>query len=48
MLTHTAKSLSDLLHIALRTVERELTFLRSNGFIDKHGSKRFGTWAVLK
>lgn len=46
--SHTAKSLSDLLHLAQRTIERELAFLRTNGFVDKHGSKRFGIWIVLK
>lgn len=38
--THTAKTLSDLIHVVTRTVERELAFLRKNGFIAKQGSKR--------
>ena len=46
--THTSRTLSILLDISQRTVEREISFLRNNGFIDKEGSTKNGTWRVLK
>ena len=45
---HTSRTLSALLDISQRTVEREISSLRKNGFIDKEGSKKNGTWIVLK
>ena len=48
----TAKSLSETLSGTLsvtpRTVERDIRFLRDNGFIRKEGKKNKGTWVVLK
>ena len=46
--THTSRTLSILLDISQRTVEREISFLRNKGFIDKEGSTKNGTWRVLK
>lgn len=45
---HTAKSLSKQLDIALRTVERELAFLREKGFIARDGADKNGVWKILK
>lgn len=45
---HTSRTLSALLDISQRTVEREISFLRKSGFIDKEGATKNGTWIVLK
>ena len=48
----TAKEMADTLAVTLslskRTVEREISFLRNNGFIRKEGKKNKGFWVVLK
>ena len=44
---NTARSLARMLNMSQRTVEREISFLRNNGFIDKDGTKN-GVWKVLK
>lgn len=47
-----ADTLADTLAVTLalskRTVEREISFLRNNGFIRKEGKKNKGFWVVLK
>ena len=45
---HTAKSLARALNIAQRTIEREISFLRKNGFIEKKGATKTGIWVILK
>ena len=45
---HTAKSLARALNIAQRTIEREISFLRKNGFIEKQGATKTGIWVILK
>ena len=44
---NSARSLARILNLSQRTVEREISFLRNNGFIDKDGTKN-GLWKVLK
>lgn len=44
---NTAKSLARMLNMSQRTVEREISFLRNHGYIDKDGTKN-GVWKVLK
>ena len=44
---NTAMSLARILNMSQRTVEREISFLRNHGFIDKDGTKN-GVWKVLK
>ena len=44
---NTARSLARMLNMSQRTVEREISFLRNHGFIDKDGTKN-GVWKVLK
>ena len=44
---NTAKSLARMLNMSQRTVEREISFLRNHGFIDKDGTRN-GAWKVLK
>ena len=48
----TAKSLSETLSgtmlVTPRTIERDIRFLRDNGFIRKEGKKNKGIWVVLK
>ena len=44
---NSARSLARILNLSQRTVEREISFLRNNGFIDKDGTKN-GVWKVLK
>lgn len=44
---NTAKSLARILCMSQRTVEREISFLRRQGFIDKDGTKS-GVWRILK
>ena len=48
----TAKSLSETLSgtmsVTPRTIERDIRFLRDNGFIRKEGKKNKGIWIVLK
>lgn len=44
----TAKHLSEVLLVTLRTVERDLSYLQKNGFIVREGSDRYGAWLVLK
>ena len=44
----TAKHLSEVLLVTLRTVERDLSYLQKNGFIVREGSDRYGAWIVLK
>ena len=44
----TAKSLAKSLAMSERTVQREISFLRNNGYITKEGSDTKGLWKVLK
>lgn len=44
---NTAKSLARILNMSQRTVEREISYLRKHGFIDKDGTKN-GVWKILK
>ena len=44
----TAKKMSEILSVTLRTVERDLSYLQKNGFIVREGSDRYGAWLVLK
>lgn len=44
---NTAKSLARMLNISQRTVEREISYLRNQGFIDKDGTNN-GIWTILK
>ena len=44
---NSARSLARILNLSQRTVEREISFLRNHGFIDKDGTKN-GVWKVLK
>ena len=44
---NSARSLARILNLSQRTVEREISFLRNHGFIDKDGTKN-GLWKVLK
>ena len=44
----TAKKMSEILSVTLRTVERDLSYLQKNGFIVREGSDRYGKWIVLK
>ena len=46
--SHTAKSLARQLELSQRTVEREISFLRSTGFIDKSTKENKSKWVVLK
>ena len=46
--SHTAKSLARQLELSQRTVEREISFLRNNGFIDKSTKENKSKWVVLK
>ena len=46
--SHTAKSLARQLELSQRTVEREISFLRNNGFIDKSSKENKSNWGVLK
>ena len=46
--SHTAKSLARQLELSQRTVEREISFLRNNGFIDKSSKENKSNWVVLK
>ena len=45
---HTAKSLSFTLKLAQRTIERDISNLRKNGFINKKGATKNGIWEILK
>ena len=44
---NTAKDLARILGLSQRTVEREISFLRHNGYIDKDGTNK-GVWIILK
>lgn len=44
---NTAKSLARILNMSQRTVEREISFLRNQGYIDKDGTKN-GVWKILR
>lgn len=44
----TATSLARTLAMAQRTVEREISYLRKNGYIDKIGPQNKGRWIILK
>ncbi len=46
--SHTAKSLARRTNLSTRTVEREISFLRNNGFIDKKEKANNSDWVVLK
>ena len=43
-----AKSLSRLIGFSQRTVEREISFLRNNGFIDKTTKENKSNWMILR
>ena len=44
---NTAKDLARIHGLSQRTVEREISFLRHNGYIDKDGTNK-GVWIILK
>lgn len=44
---NTAKDLARIHGLSQRTVEREISFLRHNGYIDKDGTNK-GIWIILK
>ena len=44
----TAKTLAVTLAVSARTIERELNFLRKEGYITKEGKSNNGVWKVLK
>lgn len=44
----TAKNMSEILSVTLRTLERDLSYLQKNGFVGREGSDRYGSWIVLK
>lgn len=44
---NTAKDLARILGLSQRTVERDISFLRHNGYIDKGGTNK-GVWIILK
>ena len=44
---NTAKDLARILGLSQRTVEREISFLRHNGYTDKDGTNK-GVWIILK
>jgi ATP-dependent DNA helicase RecG len=46
--SHTAKSLARYTKLSERTVEREISYLRNNGFIDKKGKANNSDWVILK
>lgn len=46
--SHTAKSLARRIGLSSRTVEREISFLRNNGFIDKKDKSTHSEWIILK
>lgn len=47
-LSHTAKSLARQIGLSQRTIEREISFLRKNGFIDKSTKENKSDWVILK
>lgn len=47
-LSHTAKSLARQTGLSQRTIEREISFLRKNGFIDKSTKENKSDWVILK
>lgn len=47
-LSHTAKSLARQTGLSQRTIEREISFLRKNGFIDKSTKDNKSDWVILK
>ena len=46
--SHTAKSLARRTNMSSRTVERDISFLRNNGFIDKKEKANNSDWVILK
>lgn len=44
----TAKTLVVTLAVSARTIERELNFLRKEGYLTKEGNSNKGVWKVLK
>ncbi len=44
----TAKLLAQKMKIPQRTIEREISFLRKNNYIEKKGATKNGIWVVLK
>lgn len=44
----TAKNMSEILSVTLRTLERDFSYLQKNGFVGREGSDRYGSWIVLK
>lgn len=45
---HTAQSLAKKFVVTARTIQRELSVLRKNGFIKKSGKSNNSPWIVLK
>lgn len=43
----TAEELAGILGISATAVEKNLSFLRENGYIERVGSKKAGYWNVL-
>lgn len=46
--SHTAKSLAERTGLSIRTIEREVPFLRKKGFIDKKNKSNNSEWIILK
>ena len=44
----TAKSISELLNIPFRSVQRYIASLKEKGFIERNGSNKNGCWKILK
>lgn len=44
----TAKSISELLNVPFRSVQRYIASLKEKGFIERSGSNKNGHWKILK
>ena len=44
----TQKELAEKLGISIRTINRNIMFLRENGYIERIGSKKTGEWKIIK
>ena len=42
------EELAEKANLSLATIKREITTLRSNGYIDREGSNKNGQWIILK
>ena len=44
----TTSELSTCLSCSEATIEREISWLRENGYIIRNGSRKYGRWLILK